>query len=80
MIRSVFFGFFLHIEIQYVKICTSKCNLYLVYIWRTPGTPLDELPAHCRAPSEHLGVRYLAQGYFGSTLKVSWHLYCYQYT
>lgn len=30
--------------------------------------------------SEHLGIRYLAQGYLGSAPKVSWHISCYQHT
>lgn len=37
------------------------------------GTPLNELPAHCRARYEHLGVWALVQGNLSGALKVSSH-------
>lgn len=38
------------------------------------GTPLNELPAHCRAIYEHLGVWTLVQRNLSGALKVSSHL------
>lgn len=39
----------------------------------TCGRRQGESPAHHRALCEQLWVRYLAQGYHGTTLKVFWH-------
>lgn len=50
---------------------TSDISTTLSPYGRRRGPPLNELAAHRRAICEHLGVRYLAQGYLGGALKVS---------
>lgn len=71
------FFFWLSLALQTLQIVAG--DIYEIYttnqLWehKNDSKPLA-YPSSSRAVCEHLGDRYLAQGYLGGALKVSWHL------